>query len=169
MNKNKKQGFMITEALIVSTFVTAVLIYIFIQLKVVMKNYNHTFSYNTVNGLYATNEIINYLSEVDLVTLSAELEDSQIPYLDISNCRTDYIKESNYCISLLNDLKVYKVYFTKDNIEEFKKYIENLEDTGFDNRELIEYIKTVSYNKYSQENRLIVWFLDDTFASVPFK
>lgn len=61
MKKNNK-GFMLAEVFIVSSFVLGVLVYTFIQINSIMKNYNKSFSYDTVQGLYIANEIKNYLN-----------------------------------------------------------------------------------------------------------
>jgi len=63
MKKRNNLGFMLTETLIVSTFVTAALLYMFINFRLIYQNYNRTFSYNTVNSLYAVNQIEKYISD----------------------------------------------------------------------------------------------------------
>lgn len=168
MRKNNKLGFMVSEALIVSTFVTAVLIYIFIQLKIVTKNYNHTFNYDHVNSLYVTNEVVNYLSEVDLETLKTELDNSPVPFLDISNCPISYIKETNYCQNLFSDIFVYRAYFVKEDIAPFIEHMEQLDVIEFNVNDLINYLKTINTKPYNNQHRLIIWFASDTFASVAF-
>ena len=64
MKKNNK-GFMLAEVFIVSSFVLGVLVYMFIQTNSIMRNFNRSFSYNTVSGLYITNEVAKYIKKND--------------------------------------------------------------------------------------------------------
>ena len=65
MKKNNK-GFMLAEVFIVSSFVLGVLVYMFIQTNSIMRNFNRSFSYNTVSGLYITNEVAKYIKKNDI-------------------------------------------------------------------------------------------------------
>lgn len=61
MKKNNK-GFMLAEVFIVSSFVLGILVYMFVQTNSIMRNYNKSFSYDTVQGLYIANEIKKFFS-----------------------------------------------------------------------------------------------------------
>ena len=65
MKKIDNRGFMLTETLIVATFLVTTLLFLYIQFNNVTKTYDTSFKYNTVNGLYAVNNIINYIKSVE--------------------------------------------------------------------------------------------------------
>ncbi|MDD2181405.1 MAG: hypothetical protein PHW32_03435, partial [Bacilli bacterium] len=97
MKKRKNLGFMLTETLIVSTFVTASLLYMFIQFRQVYQNYDRTFSYNTINSLYAVNQIKKYIIDVDITTIGNELIESNNQYLELTSCQSNLFAEEEYC------------------------------------------------------------------------
>lgn len=163
--KNKKNGFMISEALIVSTFMCAVLVYIFIQLKTVNKNYNKTFKYNNIRSLYKTNEVAQYLKEIDLETLKDEFDSSSFPFLDLTICSNNYIKEVDYCESLFTDLRIYKVFFIQNDISSFLTYFNN-NVVEYEKTDLISFLKTINYKAVNDKYRLIIWYANNTFATI---
>jgi len=62
MIKNNK-GFAITEVLILSTVIIGVLIFMYSQFKNINRSYQISFKYDTVEGMYLANNIINYISD----------------------------------------------------------------------------------------------------------
>ncbi|MDD4283087.1 MAG: hypothetical protein PHX03_04795, partial [Bacilli bacterium] len=116
MKKRKNLGFMLTETLIVSTFVTASLLYMFIQFRQVYQNYDRTFSYNTINSLYAVNQIKKYIIDVDITTIGNELIESNNQYLELTSCQSNLFAEEEYCKKLFEALDIKKVYFTFNDI-----------------------------------------------------
>ena len=101
MKKRNNLGFMLTETLIVSTFVTVALLYMFINFRLIYQNYNRTFSYNTVNSLYAVNQIEKYISDTDFTTIQTKLISDNTQYIELTSCPSNLFKESNYCKNYL--------------------------------------------------------------------
>jgi len=62
MKKNQKNGFMLIETLLVSTFVLGVLTYLFAQFSALKRNYDDNFKYNTVPALYGIKNMNQYIT-----------------------------------------------------------------------------------------------------------
>ena len=63
MIKNNNKGFVITEVLILSTVILGVLTLMYVQFKSVNRSYQYSFKYDTVEGLYLANNIVNYIND----------------------------------------------------------------------------------------------------------
>lgn len=103
MKKNNK-GFMLAEVFIVSSFVLGVLVYMFIQTNSIMRNFNRSFSYNTVSGLYITNEVAKYIKKNDTNNYC-----TSVNIIDYSDDTWKKLKKSSnintVIIGNLNDIK----------------------------------------------------------------
>lgn len=148
MKKNNK-GFMLAEVFIVSSFVLGILVYMFIQTNSIMKNYNKSFSYDTVQGLYIANEVKKYLNYMD----------SDTPYLSDA-CDSYEIFESSD--EVWNNIKRFTNIKTVI-IGDLNYIKENAsDDTNISAKEK-DYIKyLVEKNKCV----LLLEFNDDTYASL---
>ena len=148
MKKNNK-GFMLAEVFIVSSFVLGILVYIFVQTNSIMRNYNRSFSYDTVQGLYITNEVKKFIdySGYDKNELANACDTYQ--FFDVSDYYYQRIKRAaNIKTVILGNLNYMKENVANDsNISAKEKdYINYLSDRG----------KCV----------LLLEFNDDTYASL---
>lgn len=160
MNFNKK-GFLLAETLIVATFITSTLIFLFIQLRNITNDYDVTFKYNTIDGLYSANTIINYMNENAIVNDIVQQLNNE-PYLNLGNCSFYYLYESDFCLVLLEKLNVKNIIITKNNPDQL---IENLEQTRTFPETFINFIK---YINFGDENyRIIVEFYNESYATLP--
>ena len=162
MKKMNNRGFMLSETLIVATFLVTTLLFLYIQFNKVTKTHDTSFKYNTVNGLYSTNNIIDYIKTDGLENLKIELLKEGIEFVDITSCHTDYFKEKDYCSVLIESLNIKTVIFTNENLTTLKSINTGLKQTIID---FIDYIKFEETDGY----RVIVEFNDDTFASLKVK
>ncbi len=116
MKKNNK-GFLLAEVFIVSGFVLGVLVYMFIQINSIIKNYNRSFSYDTVEGLYMTNEVINYIKikEKNTNTITTACSSYQIISFEddlgeeikrTTNIKTAILGNSSYLKTVTNDSNI---------------------------------------------------------------
>lgn len=85
MIKNKK-GFVITEVLILTTVIMGVLVFMYAQFKSINRNYQYSLKYDTPEGLYLANNIINYINENRYDYLVSQLTLKKNGYIDITNC-----------------------------------------------------------------------------------
>lgn len=148
MKKNNK-GFMLAEVFIVSSFVLGILVYIFVQTNSIMRNYNRSFSYDTVQGLYITNEVKKFIgySGYDKNELANACDTYQ--FFDVSDYYYQRIKRAaNIKTVILGNLNYMKENVANDsNISAKEKdYINYLSNRG----------KCV----------LLLEFNDDTYASL---
>lgn len=148
MKKNNK-GFMLAEVFIVSSFVLGILVYMFIQTNSIMRNYNRSFSYDTVQGLYIANEVKKLLvySGYDQDELANACDNYQI--FDVSDYYFDHIKQlTNIKTIVLGNLN-----YMKENIAS---------DSSISAKEK-DYIK---YLGEKDKCVLLLEFNDDTYASL---
>ena len=138
MKKMNNKGFMLTETLIVSTFLVTTLLFIYMQ-------------FNTVTN------IADYIKTEEIDKLKNDLTNSE--YIDISKCPNTYFKETEYCQVLFETLKVKTVIFTLENLKELKSKQTDLDQTIVDFIDYLNYDQTDGY-------RVIAEFNDNTFASL---
>ena len=135
----------------------------------VKTNYDISFRYNTIPGLYQTKEITNYFNNYGHSTLSTILDNSNNGYLNISASTSYFEINSNITLykNLVNEIKAKTILFVNDDLSILKQYITNTSDdiSGVIDEELKRYIlrlTTDATNKY----RIIIEFQNNTFASV---
>ena len=61
MKKLNKKGFMLTETLIVATMLITILLVMYVQFKTVIRSYQQSFKYNTINNLYSLYNVKKYV------------------------------------------------------------------------------------------------------------
>jgi hypothetical protein len=161
MKKNNNRGFMLVETLVVSTFIFSTLIFLYVQFRTVNNSYSATFNYNTANGLYAVNNVKEYLLDVGYRDLALKIGEEK--YIDITSCPIQYISELSYCRALFEKLNIKTVIFTNQDLSELKGYL--LQARPFD-EDLNKFINFIKYDDADNEYRLIIAFKDDTFATL---
>lgn len=157
MKKTNNKGFVLIETIIVSSFVAGILIFTFIEFTSLTSSYSESFKYNTVEDLYTTENIKNYiLSDSNfLTTLNDSINPDKV--MDITNC--SMFTNDNYCkklfeLSNIENIIVCNNYFDEKNIsvkdEDFKTFIDKIKGTG------------------KEKYRIIVKFKDSTFSTIRF-
>lgn len=165
MKKNNNKGFFLVETVIVSTFVCTVLIFLFIQIRNINKNYQRTFSYNTVNSLYSLDNFKQYLKEYNLDTLKLSLGVGTY-YLDLTNCNSTYItEETTYCNAIYDKLKIDKIIMVKEDMASF--FENNFDSIALD-QNFKNFIKYIGSTEGSTRYLLLASFTDGTYASLAF-
>lgn len=163
MKKSNNKGFMLVETLIVSTFITGTLVFLFIQFRTINQGYDISFRYNTVNGMYAANNIKEYLLENGADAVGPAVDNASKQYIDITECTDLYLTENAYCLSLVTELNIKKVLVTNNDLSTLLPLLKN--DASID-EELKDFIRYIAYDKGATNYRLIVQFNDNTFATV---
>lgn len=161
MIKNNK-GFAITEVLIISTVVIGVLIFMYTQFKNINRSYQYSFKYDTVEGMYLANNIVNYVSDNLYDQLVEALNNSEVGYLDITECDTSQIATSTFCVSLFEKSKVERVLFTEENLKQTKATMTDLTE------DIQDYINQIQINDIQNDHRIIIKYKDKTFATMRF-
>ena len=161
MIKNNK-GFVITEVLILSTVIMGVLVFMYTQFKAINRGYQYSFKYDTPQGLYLANNIINYINDGNYDKLVELLNNTPKGYLDITECNIDNSNLISYCNSLFQKSDIEKIIFTKEDLKDIKRNI-----IDFDN-DFKEYIKQISVLNDEADYRIIIKYKNGTFASMRF-
>ena len=157
MKKNSNNGFVLAETLIVTTFVAGILIFLFIQFSNLSKNYNDSYKYNTVEGLYSLKNIRDYIISDSAFLTYIEENVSYNNYIDITDC--SLFSNQKYCTLLFKLENIESIYIV-DNY--FNKNIFN------DSKETIKnFINKISGDG-EEKYRIVAEFKDFTFATIRF-
>lgn len=157
MKKNLNKGFMLAETLIVTTFVAGVLIFIFIQFTNLSKNYNDSYQYNTVEGLYALRNIREYILTDSAILTQIENSVTEDKYLEITNCTN--FTDKDYCLKLIELENINKIFISTNYIN--KDLFYNFDESF---KKFINKINSEDSEKY----RLIAEFNNSTYATIRF-
>lgn len=161
MIKNNK-GFVVTEVLILSTVIIGVLVFMYIQFKNINREYQYSFKYDTVTGLYLANNILNYINNDNYDLLVNTIESNNSPYLDITSCSDQLFTSNYYCEELLEKSNVEKILFTEENLGKIKLKINELDP------DIQKYIKQIPIINSQNDYRIIIKYKDGTFATLRF-
>lgn len=162
MIKNNNKGFVITEVLILSTVILGVLTIMYIQFKSVNRSYQYSFKYDTVEGLYLANNIVNYINDGNYDNLVEQVNSNPKGYIDITECTIENSNLISYCNSLFQKSEIEKILFTKENLIDLKR---NISDFDNDMQNYIKQIKTLNDEK---DYRIIVKYKDGSFTTMRF-
>lgn len=157
MKKMNNRGFVLAETLIVTSFVAGVLIFLFIQFTNISNNYETSYKYNTVEDLYALQDIRDYIySDSEAFnTISNELVTNE--FLNITDC--GIFLDKDYCLKLFELEGVDQVIVSNNyfNYNNFSNIDSNLS----------AFVKKIS-SSGEESYRLIVSFKNLTYATLRF-
>lgn len=155
MKKLNSNGFMLAETLIVTTFVAGILIFLFIQFTNLGKAYDDSYIYNTPEGLYALEDIKEYINSDSNLLLYIEENITITEYIDLTDCNLFQNKE--YCTNLFNLENIDKVFLTTNDFD--KNSI-----TGY-NEDFNIFINKI-VKEGNEKYRLVASFKNGMFATL---
>lgn len=156
MKKNDR-GFTLVETLIVSAFVIGTLTYLFIQVNNSITNFDIAFKYDSVNDIYNTKIIGNYIEDIGYSDIKNNIKNG---YVDITNY---LIGNINYYDLLKEKTNAKRILLVEENMIEIKK---NSNSQDF-SKELKRYINKFDNNSAIVDSyRIIVEFNNDHVASL---
>lgn len=161
MIKNNK-GFALTEILILSAVVIGVLTFMYIQFKNINRSYQYSFKYDTVEGMFLANNIVNYINNDNYDILVEKLNTNQEGYLDITNCDLELFQTPLFCEQLIQKSEIKQIIFTNENTSKLKANMQKL-DNDFQ-----EYIKKIKTINTENDYRIIIKYNDGTFTTMRF-
>ena len=168
MKKFNNRGFLLTELLVTATLVSTVLIFLYAQFFSIKRSYENSFRYNTVNNLYALDNVRSFLIDEGYIDTYDELVQegkmlSSIPFVEL----TEFINSDDYFDHLITVSKISKLYFTNENLDSFRIYINSHlnSSNASDYEGLRKFVGFIDYNSDSKY-RLIAEFSDNTFATL---
>lgn len=164
VKKNNQKGFLLVETLVASIFILGSLVFLFVQFRNVNQSYQISFKYNTVDALYASENLKKFYLNDNFENMAQLYRTNKLKYIDLTTCPSSMIKEVSYCQKLIEILDVKTVLFTDSDTN----YIDKVLETSSIEPSLKRFIK---YIKNDDEGvllkyRLIVEMNDGTFASI---
>jgi len=160
----KKNGFMLFETLVVSTIILGTLIFLYVQFSTIKRNYNTSFDYNTIPGLYNAKTLANYLENDGYVIYDFKLSDETINgYINITNC----LHSSPMCKKIVNNIGAKNILFVGSNISTLKNNLSTSNyDTELFSENFKQFILTINTIEITGKNRLIIEYNDGTYAAI---
>ena len=157
------KGYIMTEALIISGIVLAALILIYANFARLNKNYNESYYFNNVNGIYALNQVATFLDEDGIDSIVSVINKNTKEYVDITNC--SYATDTKYCELLLDGANIKHLLFTYNN----KNYISaGLSRSNPYDLKLQNFVKTIDDSVPNYGVLLIAEFYDGYYAAIPY-
>lgn len=156
MKKLNKKGFMLTETLIVSTMLVAVLLILYVQFKNVTRSFYTSFNYDTVGSSYNLYNAKLYIEQSNYSLIAEKLKTSD--YVDLTSCPGIYFTNTEYCEALFSKLGVKKIIMTNENLNSLIK------NNDFDS-DFRSYLDNINYEN-TDGYRVIGYFSDNTYASI---
>lgn len=160
--KNKK-GFTLVEVLVVSIFIITTLVFLFTQFLNLKKSYDNILIYNTVDGLYGTKNINDYLNTSNLMMKDIIDTVDMNDYIDISDCSKSPLIYEDFCNNLYSSLDVKKVIVTHEDLVKFKNV---LKDNKNYSENLKQYINKTTVKGFENSYRLIVEYNNNNVSSI---
>lgn len=154
MKKRNNSGFVLLETLIVTVFISTVLIFLFVQFNSLNNNYETSNKYNQVEDLFLLNNFANYIKDDWSLYEKIENTDS---YLNLSNCEN--FTHHDFCKKLIEKEEI-EILLALPN--KFNK--SDIIDFDDDMLDFINKINPTGKEKY----RLIAKFTDGNFATIRF-
>ena len=169
MKKRNNKGFVLLETLIVTVFVSSVLIFLFVQFNSLNNNYEESNKYNQVEDIYALSNIANYIK--DDWTLYNTIKETGT-YLDLTNCEeftyTDFcekfLEKENIEILLAMPNKFDKNVIV-DYDDDILDFINKINPTGEEKLRLIAKFKDTTTININGEYKN---FYEYSFATIRF-
>lgn len=176
MKKLNKKGFLLTETLIVSTFIASTMIFIFVQFRRVNTTFDRAFSYNNVNSLYALNNMNDYIMNNGYDDIAKAIDTNvDNPYVGLINddgtCSTVYLTNIDYCNKLVEVLQIEKLFVTNEDLT-VNNFKDNLNKYGEFDSQMTKFIKFIKYDDITESpadsirKRTIARFKDGTYATL---
>ena len=149
MKKSNNRGFMLIETLIVSLFVATTLIYLYVQFINLNSAYTTSFTYNTVDGLYALDDIRDYLLDYESII---KTEMNKKDYID-DICTI--LPNQEYCEGIIEAENIKTLIITKNDLtttvfpntynQTLKDFIGKITVTGNENYRLVAEFNNLTY------------------------
>ena len=164
----QEKGFLLAEALIVSTFVLTILIVLFIQFSNLTNNYKNSYSQNNVESIYDLSSVANYLitNEYDL----SEYLSIEKPYVLLYNnsrCNMDIGLTDTFCDTFMKEMGAKTVIYTSSDVKAIQYYVNNNEDENI-GQKLREFISKIDAKEIQNKGRLFAEFDNGTFSTIAF-
>ncbi|MEI3529959.1 MAG: hypothetical protein V8Q75_02660 [Bacilli bacterium] len=158
MKKLNNKGFMLVEILVVSVFISTVLVVLFVQFKKINKSYEVSFNYNTVDGLYLLDNVKRKIGS-QISNYTTEINDTK-KYKDFYST---LCPSSTYECNMIKEMGIQKLYLARKDAKDDMLNDKSDEDLTITFK---DYLKYMSFKVYNTDYFLIAEFSNGTYASV---
>ncbi len=178
MRALNNKGFLLVETLVVATFVLTVLVLLFVQFKNLVVNYNNSYNYNTVEGVYNLNSVKKYITHYENKDnqLKKQLLSKTENFLVVYNetCTNLNMGGIDFCNSIMSSGNFETVLYTNSNLTGLKTYLKTKSNKDINDavgktvitEEMRNFIKRI--DSVDNKQRLIAKYKDGTFATITF-
>ena len=165
--KNEK-GFLLAEALIVSTFVLTILIVLFIQFSNLTNNYKNSYSHNNVEALYDLSSVATYLknNQYDLASKLTTEKPFVILY-ENGKCNMDAGLVDTFCDEFMSEMGAKTIIYTYSDVNPIQYYVNNNQTNNI-GQKLREFISKIDAKEVQNKGRLFAEFTNDTYSTIAF-
>ena len=156
----KKNGFVLVETLIATTLIAVVFTIIYIEFGVINDNYKKTYNNNSVEKIYAVNNIKNFILADGYESFKSKIDDQDLYFKDVTNCE-DFINQSQ-CTNLVNTLDIDKIVYINEGFNSFLRIL-----TYYNQEDAYIYNYVSSYISPSDDiDYILVKFKDKQIAAL---
>lgn len=148
MKKKYQSGFLLVETLVVTTFISGIFVFLFIQFNNLNKSYKTSFNYDTIEGKYTLEDIIDYIKYDNEFNNNKDNYINSYDYILLNNCDYNLFTNVNYCKKLFEIEEIKEAILVKADFE----YNDEL---NFDET-IKEYLKKIKKDNTEDLNYLIV-------------
>lgn len=157
MKKKVNKGFMLAETLVVTAFVAGILIFLYVQFSNLNNSYDESYKYNTVEGLYALEDIKNYIENDESALNYIEENIESLKYINIEDCSIFTSKDD--CLLLLKSENINSIFITT-NLIPYNSIDEYSED-------FLDFVNKIN-EEGNQPYRIVAAFNNSTYATLRF-
>ena len=167
MKRVNNRGFLLAESLVVSTFVLTILMFLFIQFRNLIINYNNSYAYNSVESVYDLGSIGEYFRKNQDKPFGNYIKGN--PYLMVYNngsCNDSIgLKNTGFCDNIMSQTGVETLIYTSSDLSVIQDYVKTTEDAVL-KQDLRDFISKVDAQIIQNKGRLFAKFKNGTFATI---
>lgn len=163
MKKKNNGGFLLSESLIVSTFVLTVITLMFIQFKGVIANNKKQYTYNNVQDIYSLGSLADFI-KINSVSISG-YNVMIFTGGEGGSCNNN-VTNSTYratCTKISKAIGAEYIFYTDSDIDIAKSAIMNNASL---NQDMKDFAEKINADKVDGKKRLIAKFTNGNFATV---
>lgn len=165
MKKLNNKGIMLLETLVVSTFIITVLVYLYVQFANLKHNYDTSFRYDTIPGLYGLKEVDKFINKTyGYSDLKEEVDENKYIELYKNGCNLIYFSDNySYCDTLMENLNIKYLLLVSSDLLTIKNSLK--ENNKYSNG-LYKYIRKLKYTVDDKKYILVAQYNDNSFSNI---
>lgn len=163
MKKKGNGGFLLSESLIVSTFVLTVIMLMFVQFKGIIVNNKKQYSYNSVENIYSLGSLAEFIRN-NSVTIS---NNNVMIFTggESGSCSANVtnLTQRIICTNMAKAIDADYIFYTDSDIDTVKSSVSSMASI---NQDMKDFVQRVNADRVDGRKRLIAKFINGNFATV---